>query len=123
MFITTNVEAHAVRTIDWLSAPDTTLAVPVYQRQYRWDINGCRRLLDDIRAVAGKDEWQTHFIGSILATQSRNAGLTELGLIDGQQRVSTLTLARRRAPSDRGAVGPGPRRATQDHLQAACLTA
>ena len=92
MSITTNVEAHAVRTIDWLSAPDTTLAVPVYQRQYRWDINGCRRLLDDIRAVADKDEWQTHFIGSILATQSRKAGLAELALIDGQQRVSTLTL-------------------------------
>jgi hypothetical protein len=67
MFVTTNVEAHAVRTIDWLSAPDTRLAVPVYQRQYRWDMNGCRRLLDDIRAVADKDEWQTHFIGSILA--------------------------------------------------------
>jgi Protein of unknown function DUF262/Protein of unknown function (DUF1524) len=92
MSIMTNVEAHAVRTIDWLSAPDTTLAVPVYQRLYRWDINGCRRLLDDIRAVADKDEWQTHFIGSILATQSRNAGLTELALIDGHQRVSTLTL-------------------------------
>jgi uncharacterized protein with ParB-like and HNH nuclease domain len=91
MSIMTNVKAHAVRTIDWLSAPDTTLAVPVYQRQYRWDINGCRRLLDDIRAVADKDEWQTHFIGSILATQSRTAGLTELALIDGHQRVSTLT--------------------------------
>ena len=30
----TNVTADAVNTIEWLSAANTTIAVPVYQRQY-----------------------------------------------------------------------------------------
>ncbi|CAN5748913.1 DUF262 and DUF1524 domain-containing protein [soil metagenome] len=88
----TNVEARGVNTVEWLSASDTTIAVPVYQRHYRWDANACRRLLDDILAVADRDDGQTHFIGSILATATTASGVTELTLIDGQQRVTTLML-------------------------------
>jgi hypothetical protein len=50
--IAANVEATAVSTIAWLAASETTIVVPVYQRQYRWDIGGCEQLLNDIRAVA-----------------------------------------------------------------------
>lgn len=89
----TNVDATAVNTIDWLSASDTTIVVPVYQRQYRWDIGGCEQLLGDIRAVAASDNGQTHFIGSILSTASTSADEdAHLVLIDGQQRVTTLML-------------------------------
>ncbi|MFJ6679209.1 DUF262 domain-containing protein [Microbacterium sp. NPDC091382] len=89
----TNVDATAVNTIDWLSASDTTIVVPVYQRQYRWDIGGCEQLLADVRAVAASDDGQTHFIGSILSTASTSADDdAHLVLIDGQQRVTTLML-------------------------------
>jgi hypothetical protein len=90
MSTATNVDATAVGTIDWLSATDTTIVVPVYQRQYRWDIGGCEQLLADIRAVADGDENQRHFIGSILSTRSPVGD--ELVLIDGQQRITTLML-------------------------------
>ena len=40
MSTATNVEATAVNTIEWLAADSTTIVVPVYQRQYRWDIGG-----------------------------------------------------------------------------------
>jgi hypothetical protein len=86
----TNVEANAVGTIEWLSAPDTAIVVPVYQRQYRWDIGGCERLLADVRAVAGEDDSQRHFIGSILSAQDSSE--TDLILIDGQQRITTIML-------------------------------
>ena len=89
MSTATNVEATAVNTIDWLSASETTIVVPVYQRQYRWDIGGCEQLLGDIRAVADADDGQTHFIGSILGTTSDG---NHLVLIDGQQRITTLML-------------------------------
>ncbi|MBA8816257.1 hypothetical protein FHX48_001330 [Microbacterium halimionae] len=88
----TNVDATAVNTIDWLSTPGTTIVVPVYQRQYRWDIGGCEQLLGDVRAVADSDESHTHFIGSILSTQASKADAAELVLIDGQQRITTLML-------------------------------
>ncbi len=93
MSAATNVEATAVNTIGWLSASDTTIVVPVYQRQYRWDIGGCEQLLADIRAVADTDDGHTHFIGSILSTASTSAADdAHLVLIDGQQRITTLML-------------------------------
>src|SRR5690554_997279 len=86
----TNIDATAVNTIRWLSTTEATIVVPVYQRQYRWDIGGCEQLLADIRAAADTEHQYTHFIGSILSTASAAAG--ELVLIDGQQRVTTLML-------------------------------
>lgn len=90
MATATNVEANAVNTIEWLSSPRTAIVVPVYQRQYRWDIGGCERLLADIRAVAGEDDTHRHFIGSILS--ARDSSDTDLILIDGQQRITTIML-------------------------------
>ncbi|WP_394280174.1 DUF262 domain-containing protein [Microbacterium sp.] len=93
MSTATNVEATAVNTIEWLSDSDTTIVVPVYQRQYRWDIGGCEQLLSDVRAVAGTDAGDTHFIGSILsAASSSGTDDAHLVLIDGQQRITTLML-------------------------------
>ncbi|WP_458041785.1 MULTISPECIES: GmrSD restriction endonuclease domain-containing protein [Bacteria] len=92
----TNVDAVAVNTVAWLSAPETAIVVPVYQRQYRWDIGGCEQLLGDIRAVADLDDRNMHFIGSILSTVSADTDAStapgELVLIDGQQRITTLML-------------------------------
>ncbi|MGI8977405.1 MAG: DUF262 domain-containing protein [Thermomicrobiales bacterium] len=88
----TNVTANAVVTTEWLSTGGTTLVVPVYQRQYRWEIDGCERLLRDLRAVARTDAGQTHFLGSILYTATSSGEDTERMLVDGQQRVTTLML-------------------------------
>ena len=90
MATATNITATAVNTIRWLSAANTTIVVPVYQRQYRWDIGGCEQLLADIRAVADSDDLHRHFIGSILSAGSTAS--EELVLIDGQQRITTLML-------------------------------
>ncbi len=88
-----HVSATAVATIAWLSASDTTIVVPVYQRQYRWDIGGCEQLLGDVRAVADAGAGHTHFIGSILSTASvSDDDDAHLVLIDGQQRITTLML-------------------------------
>lgn len=90
MATATNVEATATGTVEWLSAPSTNIVVPVYQRQYRWDIGGCEKLLSDVRAVADEPEAHRHFIGSILSAADPDGG--DLILIDGQQRVTTIML-------------------------------
>lgn len=88
----TNIDATAVNTIRWLSSTEATIVVPVYQRQYRWDIGGCEQLLADIRAAAESGHRYTHFIGSILSTAGAEDAAGELVLIDGQQRITTLML-------------------------------
>ncbi|WP_136030207.1 DUF262 domain-containing protein [Microbacterium sp. PF5] len=92
MSTATNVEATAVNTIEWLAAGRTAIVVPVYQRQYRWDIGGCERLLSDVRAVAAEDDAHRHFLGSILSAQDGSGEDADLILIDGQQRITTLML-------------------------------
>ena len=88
----TNVDARATNTVAWLASPNTVLTVPVYQRHYRWTVAAGGRLLADIRRVADADSTRTHFIGSILASRSVDDEDEVLTLIDGQQRVVTLTL-------------------------------
>ncbi|OJX65587.1 MAG: hypothetical protein BGO95_01630 [Micrococcales bacterium 73-13] len=93
-----NVAATAVATVAWLAESGATIAVPVYQRQYRWEIGACAQFLEDVRAAADGDERQTHFIGSILSADAggdsagSDAAAAELVLIDGQQRITTLML-------------------------------
>jgi len=84
----TNVEATAVGTLSWLAGTSGRIAVPVYQRQYRWETSACAQLLADVRAAADGDERQRHFLGSVLSASSDDG----LILIDGQQRVTTLML-------------------------------
>ncbi len=90
MSTATNITATAVNTMGWLSSAEATIVVPVYQRQYRWDIGGCEQLLADIRAVADSNDHHRHFVGSILSAASSD--VAELVLIDGQQRITTLML-------------------------------
>ncbi|WP_375236690.1 DUF262 domain-containing protein [Microbacterium schleiferi] len=97
MITATNIRAHAVNTVAWLASAQATIVVPVYQRQYRWDIGGCEQLLSDIRAVADRDADQMHFIGSILSAADSSSPRSgddteEWVLIDGQQRITTLML-------------------------------
>ena len=67
--------------------------IPVYQRYYSWEAEQCQRLWDDIVNMqkAGK---VGHFVGSIvnIAEQAMPTGVQKYMIIDGQQRMTTLTL-------------------------------
>lgn len=67
--------------------------IPVYQRYYSWDIEQCRRLWNDIVNMQKKNK-QGHFVGSIvnIAEQAMPTGVQKYMIIDGQQRMTTLTL-------------------------------
>ena len=66
--------------------------IPVFQRDYTWQAEPhCAQLWNDIVRVARTNE--KHFIGSMvyIATRDTSAGFTRWLLIDGQQRLTTLT--------------------------------
>ena len=67
--------------------------IPVYQRYYSWDIEQCKRLWEDIVEMQKKGK-QGHFVGSIvnIAEQTMPTGVQKYMIIDGQQRMTTLTL-------------------------------
>lgn len=67
--------------------------IPVYQRYYSWDIEQCERLWNDIVERQKKNK-QGHFVGSIvnIAEKTMPTGVQKHMIIDGQQRMTTLTL-------------------------------
>ena len=67
--------------------------IPVYQRYYSWNLEQCRRLWNDIVEMQKKGK-VGHFVGSIvnIAEQAMPTGVQKYMIIDGQQRMTTLTL-------------------------------
>ena len=67
--------------------------IPVYQRFYSWDIDQCKKLWSDIVEMQKKGK-AGHFVGSIvnIAEQAMPTGVQKYMIIDGQQRMTTLTL-------------------------------
>ncbi|MBM0608746.1 DUF262 domain-containing protein [Helicobacter pylori] len=67
--------------------------MPIYQRVYSWGKEQCEQLWDDIIKIGGNDKMNGHFIGSILYVLDSNTHSNNtLLIIDGQQRLTTITL-------------------------------
>lgn len=73
--------------------------VPLYQRRYSWerkdDKDPLNQLWDDILLLDGGDPASTHFLGSVVIAPSPSntpAGVVRWLVVDGQQRLTTLSL-------------------------------
>ena len=78
----------------FLNAPKQFI-IPVYQRTYSWKRQQCVKLWDDIVRIGSDDENTGHFIGSVVYIEKGIYNVTavpELLVIDGQQRLTTITL-------------------------------
>lgn len=84
----TSTRARSWNTVEWLRSI-ATVAIPVYQRDYRWSPATCEQLLTDVLRLADAGSGRSHFIGSVLAAAGPGGHFT---LVDGQQRVTTLML-------------------------------
>lgn len=89
------MKAAETRVDRFLASSETAFAIPVYQRNYDWTRVQCQQLFNDILAIGADDTQSGHFIGSIVYVHDdvyTASGLRELTIIDGQQRLTTLTL-------------------------------
>lgn len=69
--------------------------IPIYQRTYSWTERECRQLWDDILRAGSSPEIKAHFMGSVVYIQDGLYQVTTnspLLVIDGQQRLTTITL-------------------------------
>ncbi|GAA7124249.1 GmrSD restriction endonuclease domain-containing protein [Helicobacter pylori] len=88
------MKADAIKLLGFIGkSQEKQFVIPIYQRVYSWEKEQCKQLWDDI-ITGGNDQIEGHFIGSIvfvhdgIYTTSHN----ELLIIDGQQRLTTITL-------------------------------
>lgn len=89
------MKATETKVEEFLSSNKTQFVIPVYQRNYDWTIAQCKQLLDDILEVGSNKKMNAHFIGSIVYVHDdvyTSSRIKELTIIDGQQRITTITL-------------------------------
>lgn len=69
--------------------------VPIYQRVYSWGTSECERLWEDVLHAGSQPEVGAHFTGSVVYVERDQGNIAAAEphlIIDGQQRVTTVTL-------------------------------
>lgn len=88
------MKATEARLLEFLKK-SPQFVIPIYQRTYSWGEAECRQLWSDIIRTGSDDAVSAHFVGSIVYVEKGLYSVTTqppLLVIDGQQRLTTLTL-------------------------------
>ena len=88
------MKATEARLLDFLKR-SPQFVIPIYQRTYSWTESECRQLWDDIIRTGSNDAIAAHFVGSIVYIEKglyQVSSRSPLLVIDGQQRLTTVTL-------------------------------
>ncbi len=79
------------RLIEYMEGSKKRFIIPVYQRNYDWKTENCKQLYDDLVKVI-KNKRRSHFFGSLVSVYEPSGRNTEFLVIDGQQRLTTVSL-------------------------------
>lgn len=83
--------AHDSNILRFIGGADKKFIIPVYQRPYSWKKESCVQLLKDLKDVYVED-YESHFFGSVVFVSQNNGVCEEYIVIDGQQRITTISL-------------------------------
>jgi uncharacterized protein with ParB-like and HNH nuclease domain len=73
-----------------LGSTNEQYIIPTYQRRYSWHERQVMELIEDIILIEDSD---THLLGSIVClAEHHKAGINQLELVDGQQRLTTISI-------------------------------
>lgn len=83
------IEAGEIQ-LGTLFTKDYEFSIPEYQRPYAWGKDETLQLLDDLTGALNRDIDEPYFMGSVVLVKEK--GLPQSEVIDGQQRLTTLTI-------------------------------
>ncbi len=84
------MEIYQQPILDLMGQPGIAFDIPRFQRAYSWSSVQCDELWRDLmRAARGH---RSHFLGSLIYLEEDGAGDRHLSVVDGQQRLTTITL-------------------------------
>lgn len=87
------MDANKIRLLEFLGSGKRTFHIPVYQRNYDWKSEHCTRLFKDVEKIVLSEFKLNHFLGTVVyVVSSVQPTFVEYVLIDGQQRVTSVTL-------------------------------
>lgn len=79
------------KLVKYMSGSDKRFVIPVYQRNYDWKLENCKQLYNDLVKLI-KNHRTSHFFGSIVSVYDFEGVNEEYLIIDGQQRLTTISL-------------------------------
>lgn len=77
--------------VKYMEGSDKRFVIPVYQRNYDWKTENCKQLYDDLVKII-KGHRKSHFFGSLVSVYNPDGHNEEFLIIDGQQRLTTVSL-------------------------------
>ena len=84
------ISPNALSVNQLLSASSERYVIPSYQRRYSWHTQQLDELVADIDLL---EDSESHLLGSIVClTAAHSAGINELEVVDGQQRLTSLNI-------------------------------
>lgn len=81
---------YATKLNEYFSGDKTLFLIPLYQRNYAWQRKHCERLFSDLEKIHNNNIY-SHFFGSIVTVKASDLE-DDLLIIDGQQRITTISL-------------------------------
>lgn len=85
------MKGSEAQLLGFMEGANNRYVIPVYQRKYDWKIDNCRQLYEDLKKII-VDGRNSHFFGSIVSQVVPDGSKIEFHIIDGQQRLTTVTL-------------------------------
>lgn len=85
------MKGSETKLLKYMEGADKRFVIPVYQRNYDWKIENCKQLYDDLIKVIRENK-RSHFFGSIVSSYNPDGDNEEYQIIDGQQRLTTVSL-------------------------------
>ena len=77
--------------VKYIEGSDKRFVIPVYQRNYDWKTENCKQLYDDLVKII-RGHRKSHFFGSLVSVYNPDGHNEEFLVIDGQQRLTTVSL-------------------------------
>ena len=85
------MKGSEAKLLGFMEGANNRYVIPVYQRKYDWKIENCNKLYEDLKKIIRKQR-DSHFFGSIVSQVVPDGSKIEFHIIDGQQRLTTVTL-------------------------------
>ena len=85
------MKGSETKLVAYMQGANKRFVIPVYQRNYDWKTENCKQLYDDLVKVV-KNRRKSHFFGSIVSVYNPDGANDEFLVIDGQQRLTTVSL-------------------------------
>ena len=85
------MRGNEAKLLEYMEGAKKRFVIPVYQRNYDWKTENCKQLYDDLISVV-RHQRSSHFFGSIVSQYQPNGRYSEYLVIDGQQRLTTVSL-------------------------------